>query len=65
MRGKRSKLIESCLVRLEQIYIFIESLEAEELNASDKAQLISIRNYAIGIVNEINKLLGKMNGLVR
>jgi len=63
MMGKRSKLIETVLDNLAHIYFFIESLEAEELNASDKAQLISIRNYAIGIVNEINKLLGKINGL--
>ena len=55
--GKRSELIERCFECQMLIYFFIESLEADELNASDVAQLMSIRNYATKIVDMINKLL--------
>jgi len=45
-----SKLIERCFECQMLIYFFIESLEADELNASDVAQLMSIKNYATKIV---------------
>ena len=61
--GKINKILEDILHSLNQYYIFLESLDGSEINATGKATLIDVRNLAIAIVNEVNRLIAKKNGL--
>ncbi|MCD6132344.1 MAG: hypothetical protein J7J61_09615 [Candidatus Hydrothermae bacterium] len=61
--SKINALLEQITEQLYTISQFLESLDGEEINASAKASLINIRNLAIAILNETNKLIAKKDGL--
>ena len=61
--GKFNKLLEDITESLQLYLNFLESLDGNDLNASAKSELINIRNLAIGILNQANKLIAKKNGL--
>ena len=61
--SKVNALLERITEQLFTISQFLESLDGSEINASAKASLINIRNLAIAILNETNRLIAKKNGL--
>ena len=63
--SKTNKLLEEITEQLLTISNFLETLDVNDLNATAKASLINIRNLAISILNEANRLIAKKNGLTR
>lgn len=61
--SKVNALLERITEQLLTISQFLESLDGEEINVSGKVSLINIRNLAIAILNETNRLIAKKNGL--
>ena len=61
--SKMNKLLEEITEQLLTISNFLETLDVNDINASGKASLINIRNLAISILNEANRLIAKKNGL--
>jgi len=58
-----NRLLEEITEQLLTISNFLETLDVNDINASGKASLINIRNLAISILNEANRLIAKKNGL--
>jgi len=58
-----NKLLEEITEQLYRYSQFLETLDVNDINASGKASLINIRNLAISILNETNRLIAKKNGL--
>ena len=61
--SKVNRILEEITEQLSVFYQFLESLDGEEINVSGKVSLINIRNLAIAILNETNRLIAKKNGL--
>ena len=61
--SKTNKLLEEITEQLYRYSQFLETLDVNDINASGKASLINIRNLAISILNEANRLIAKKNGL--
>jgi len=61
--SKTNKLLEEITEQLLTISNFLETLDVNDINASGKTSLINIRNLAISILNEANRLIAKKNGL--
>jgi len=60
-----NRLLEEITEQLLTISNFLETLDVNDINATAKASLINIRNLAISILNEANRLIAKKNGLTR
>jgi len=60
-----NRLLEEITEQLYRYSQFLETLDVNDINASGKASLINIRNLAISILNEANRLIAKKNGLTR
>jgi len=58
-----NRLLEEITEQLLTISNFLETLDVNDINATAKASLINIRNLAISILNETNRLIAKKNGL--
>ena len=63
--SKVNRILEEITEQLLTISNFLETLDANDINATAKASLINIRNLAISILNEANRLIAKKNGLTR
>ena len=63
--SKVNRILEEITEQLLTISNFLETLDANDINATAKASLINIRNLAISIVNSCNNLIAKKNGLTR
>jgi len=61
--SKYSKILEEISDQLTRFYYFLDEIEVDNLNATDKATLINIRNATIAILNVVNTLIAKKNGL--
>jgi len=61
--SKANRILEEITEQLLTISNFLETLDANDINATAKASLINIRNLAISILNEANRLIAKKNGL--
>jgi len=61
--SKVNGILEEITEQLLTISNFLETLDANDINVSGKASLINIRNLAISILNEANRLIAKKNGL--
>ena len=61
--SKTNKLLEEITEQLYRYSQFLETLDVNDINTSAKASLINIRNLAIAILNETNRLIAKKNGL--
>jgi len=63
--SKVNRILEEITEQLYRYSQFLETLDANDINATAKASLINIRNLAISIVNSCNNLIAKKNGLTR
>jgi len=63
--SKANRILEEITEQLLTISNFLETLDVNDINATAKASLINIRNLAISILNEANRLIAKKNGLTR
>jgi len=63
--SKVNRILEEITEQLYRYSQFLETLDVNDINASGKASLINIRNLAISILNEANRLIAKKNGLTR
>jgi len=63
--SKVNGILEEITEQLYRYSQFLETLDANDINASGKASLINIRNLAISILNRCNDLIAKKNGLTR
>ena len=63
--SKANRILEEITEQLYRYSQFLETLDVNDINASGKASLINIRNLAISILNEANRLIAKKNGLTR
>ena len=61
--SKANRILEEITEQLLTISNFLETLDVNDINATAKASLINIRNLAISILNEANRLIAKKNGL--
>ena len=61
--SKANRILEEITEQLYRYSQFLETLDVNDINASGKASLINIRNLAISILNEANRLIAKKNGL--
>jgi len=61
--SKANRILEEITEQLYRYSQFLETLDVNDINASGKASLINIRNLAISILNETNRLIAKKNGL--
>jgi len=61
--SKVNRILEEITEQLLTISNFLETLDVNDINATAKASLINIRNLAISILNEANRLIAKKNGL--
>ena len=63
--SKANRILEEITEQLYRYSQFLETLDVNDINATAKASLINIRNLAISILNEANRLIAKKNGLTR
>ena len=63
--SKVNGIFEEITEQLYRYSQFLETLDVNDINATAKASLINIRNLAISILNEANRLIAKKNGLTR
>ena len=63
--SKVNRILEEITEQLYRYSQFLETLDVNDINATAKASLINIRNLAISILNETNRLIAKKNGLTR
>jgi len=63
--SKVNGILEEITEQLYRYSQFLETLDVNDINATAKASLINIRNLAISILNEANRLIAKKNGLTR
>ena len=61
--SKVNQILEEITEQLYRYSQFLETLDVNDINATAKASLINIRNLAISILNEANRLIAKKNGL--
>ena len=61
--SKVNGILEEITEQLYRYSQFLETLDVNDINATAKASLINIRNLAISILNEANRLIAKKNGL--
>ena len=61
--SKANQILEEITEQLLTISNFLETLDVNDINATAKVSLINIRNLAISILNEANRLIAKKNGL--
>ena len=61
--SKANRILEEITEQLYRYSQFLETLDVNDINATGKASLINIRNLAISILNEANRLIAKKNGL--
>ena len=61
--SKVNRILEEITEQLYRYSQFLETLDVNDINATAKASLINIRNLAISILNETNRLIAKKNGL--
>ena len=61
--SKANQILEEITEQLYRYSQFLETLDVNDINATAKASLINIRNLAISILNEANRLIAKKNGL--
>jgi len=61
--SKANRILEEITEQLYRYSQFLETLDVNDINATAKASLINIRNLAISILNEANRLIAKKNGL--